>query len=58
MLETITKDEMIKYYNSTFLSTCSKRLDIELAASAHAEEQTKSLAENSTHEVFTSVMKR
>ena len=58
LLETITKEEMISYFNSTFLSSTSKRLDIELAAVAHAEDQSKAAVENSAHEAFSMVQRQ
>lgn len=58
MLQTITKEEFLAHFNHVFFSAQTKRLDLELTAEAHKEEQEVEKKANSEHPVFTSMGKR
>jgi len=55
MLETITKEEFLTHFTQVFFSEHTKRLDLELTAAAHKEEQEKEREVNATHEMFKQV---
>ena len=49
MIQTITKDEFLAHFYKIFFSDETKRIDYELAADAHKEEQDKEREANKTH---------
>jgi len=51
-LATVTKQDVQALFEKVFFSSDSKRLDLELTSSAHAEEQAKLREENEGHEAF------
>jgi len=58
MLQTITKEEFIGHFNKVFFSEQTKRLDLELTAEAHKEEQEAEKKVNDEHPVFKAMGKR
>ena len=55
MLETITKEEFLSHFTRVFFSEHTKRLDLELTAAAHKDEQEKEREVNAAHEMFKQV---
>ena len=52
MLKTITKEEVIELFDKVFFSAESKRLDIEMMADVHKEEQEEQFESNKEHQMF------
>jgi len=52
VLKTITKKEMQDHFEKVFFSAESMRIDLEMTAKKHAEEQAKVREENKEHEIF------
>ena len=54
-LKNITKDDFIAHFNEIFFSAQSKRIDLELTAHAHSEENTEMMEKNKENHIFKEV---
>ena len=51
-IKDITKQEFVSHFEKTFFSAESKRLDLQLMAKLHTDEQTEYTAKNKDHTIF------